>query len=137
MKEMRREGNTVACLQETSGCSSWVVLSKLLRFCLESETASVSFICFIKFRLYLPVFAFLLVLGVCLSVLCFTELGVYLPEFAFHRVCTELHFIQSGLHGPRFVPQLLDYVCFAFQSLRMWLYMACHCPAECLCLYCG
>lgn len=56
----------------------------MLKFCLESATATVSFICFIKFRLYLSLFAFLLVLGVCLSVLCFTEPGVYLPEFAFH-----------------------------------------------------
>lgn len=59
-----------------------------LRFCLESETATVSFICFIKFRLYLSLFAFLLVLGVRLSVLCFTEPGVYLPEFAFHCLWT-------------------------------------------------
>jgi len=36
----------------------------------------------------LPLFAFLLVLGVCLSVLCFTEPGVYLPEFAFHCLWT-------------------------------------------------
>lgn len=55
---------------------------------MESETATVSRICFIKFRLYLSLFAFLLVLGVCLSVLCFTEPGVYLPKFAFHCLWT-------------------------------------------------
>lgn len=75
----------LACERNTIA-PAWWFWSKLLWFCLESETATVSCICFIKFRLYLLLFAFLLVLGVCLSVLCFTEPGVYLPKFAFHRL---------------------------------------------------
>lgn len=76
-----------AC-ERTTIALAWWFWSRLLKFCLESETATVSCICFIKFRLYLPLFAFLLVLGVCLSVLCFSEPGVYLPKFAFHCLWT-------------------------------------------------
>lgn len=89
MKDMRREGGKLCSLPVRE--SQLLQLGDFgvsLRFCLESETATVSFICFIKFRLYLSLFAFLLVLGVRLSVLCFTEPGVYLPEFAFHCLWT-------------------------------------------------
>lgn len=97
----------LAC-ERTRIAPAWWFWSKLLRFCLESETATVSLICFIKFQLYLPLFAFLFVLGVCLSVLCFTEPGVYLPEFAFHCLWTmfALSCVSFSLDfmGPNFVP---------------------------------
>lgn len=43
-------------------------------------------------------------------------------------VCSVLCFIESGLYGPEFILQLLAYVCFVFQSLGMWQYMAYRLP---------
>lgn len=60
---------------------------------------------------------------ICLSLLS-TAFGLCLHWALFHSAWT---------YGPRIVPQHLGRVCFAFQSLGMWLCTACHCP-ECLCL---
>lgn len=136
---MRRGGSSAARLYENHSCSSLAVL-KQLRFCLESETATVSFICFIKFRLYLSLFAFLLVLGVCLSVLCFTEPRVYLTEFAFHCLWTMFALSSVSFSLDFMVPGLFHSIWTMFvlhSSAREcgWTWLAAALLS--VCLYCG
>lgn len=76
----------------------------------ENETATVSVICFIKFRLYLCLFAFLLVLGSVSICALFHKVWSLFACICFplplDYVCSVLCLIESGLYGSELLPEL-------------------------------
>lgn len=117
------------------GSVAWIWLG-------ESETATVSVICFIKFRLYLCLFAFLLLLGSVSICALFHKVWSLFACACFPLpldcVCSVLCFIESGLYGPEFLPQLSGAIFVllsrAWECGGTWL---AHCLEEWLRLSCG